>query len=508
MQGLPQADLIACRIGNEFVHGGFANAPGGIVDDALETFVVVGVDGQTEVGQKVFDLLALVKGQPSIDAVGNVEFSQALLKGTRLGIGPIEDGKVLVKALVVATHFKNAVGHKASFVVVRRCTEHLDFFSLGIGRPNLFGDLVFVVGDDRVGRFDDVRAGAVVLLEFEQLRFRVVLLEVQDVLDVGASERIDALGIVAHDAYIFMHCAELLDDQVLGEVGVLVLVHEDVLEPVLVFVQEVGKVPKQHIHLVQQVVEVHGTGPETPHLILGIDVGEHGTSRLLVLRTNLGMLRVRARIDEVVLGCADAGLHTRGFVHLVVQPHPLDDVLQQAAAVLGVIDGEVARIVDALAFDAQDAGKDTVKGAHPQVPRLAFAHQLADAILHFSGRLVREGQGQNGERIHPLHHHVGDAVRQHPCFPRASSCNDHHRTIDVGSSFSLRIVQIVEKIHFPKVEFLCASPMNFGHTRAQPLRIKGLENSREKSVQTPCFLTGFIYFCTPFRIWGEYYLCP
>ena len=73
------------------------------------------------------------------------------------------------------------------------------------------------------------------------------------------------------------------------------------------------------------------------------------------------------------------------------------------------------------------------------------------------------GQGQNRERVHPLRHHVGNAVGQNPCFPRARTCDDHHGAIDVRRSFALRIIQIVEKIHKPKVRFRVASLMNFGH---------------------------------------------
>ena len=118
MKGLPKADFFACRVGNEFVHGRLADAAGGIVDHALEAFVVVGVDGQAEIRQQILDFLALVERQPAVNAVGDVQLAQTLFKGPRLGIGPVQDGEVLVLALVVAAHFENAVGHKPSFVVV------------------------------------------------------------------------------------------------------------------------------------------------------------------------------------------------------------------------------------------------------------------------------------------------------------------------------------------------------------------------------------------------------
>jgi len=76
------------------------------------------------------------------------------------------------------------------------------------------------------------------------------------------------------------------------------------------------------------------------------------------------------------------------------------------------------------------------------------------------------------------------------------------------SGFALSVVQIVEKIHSPKVRLAFGSPMNFERTRVKLAQERGLENSQEKSRVRPCFFIGFVYFCTPFRIWGGSILCP
>ena len=63
--------------------------------------------------------------------------------------------------------------------------------------PHAFLDLVAVVGDDIVRRLDDGLGGAVVLLQTDQLVVGIIVLEVEDILDVGATETVDRLGIVA-----------------------------------------------------------------------------------------------------------------------------------------------------------------------------------------------------------------------------------------------------------------------------------------------------------------------
>ena len=248
-----------------------------------------------------------------------------------------------------------------------------------------------------------------------------------------------------------MHRPQLLDDEVLGKVGVLVLVDKDVLEAVLVLAEQVRKITQQDIHLEQQIVKVHGARAETSDLILGEDVREHGPTCLLVLRPNLGILCIGPGVQQVVLGRTDPRLNPCGLVRFVVQPHAFDDVLQKASAVLGVVDGEIAGVVDALALDPKDACENAVEGPHPKVACLTLSHQAPNAGLHFLGRLVGEGQGQNGKGVHALRHKVGNPVGQHPRFSRACAGDDHHGTIFVLGRFPLHLVQVVEKIHSSKV---------------------------------------------------------
>ena len=54
------------------------------VDDALEGEVVVGRDGDAEVGHRVADLLALVEARAADDAVGQADGQEAVLEGAHL----------------------------------------------------------------------------------------------------------------------------------------------------------------------------------------------------------------------------------------------------------------------------------------------------------------------------------------------------------------------------------------------------------------------------------------
>src|SRR6202022_4716788 len=59
---------------------------------------------------------------------------------------------------------------------------------------------------------------------------RVIALEVQDVADVGAAECVDALVVVPHHGQVPVPVGEQPQQLVLDAVGVLVLVHQYVIE--------------------------------------------------------------------------------------------------------------------------------------------------------------------------------------------------------------------------------------------------------------------------------------
>ncbi|OIQ65455.1 hypothetical protein GALL_529850 [mine drainage metagenome] len=64
--------------------------------------------------------------------------------------------------------------------------------------PERLAQALGVVGDDGAGRVEDALGAAVVLLQLDLHRLREILLEIQDVADVGPPPPID--GVVGHEA--------------------------------------------------------------------------------------------------------------------------------------------------------------------------------------------------------------------------------------------------------------------------------------------------------------------
>ena len=115
---------------------------------------------------------------------------------------------------------------------------------------------MLVIGDDRVGGGEDVAHAAVVLLELNRVRLGEVVLELEDVAQIGAAPRVDGLVVVANYHDVLVPCGQKHRDLVLRVVGVLVLVHHDVTEAILVRGENLGVVLQQQIRINQQIVEV------------------------------------------------------------------------------------------------------------------------------------------------------------------------------------------------------------------------------------------------------------
>ena len=80
------------------------------------------------------------------------------------------------------------------------------------------------------------------------------MLHIQNVVDIGATERIDRLGIVAHNAEMPVLSSKLLYDEMLGTVGVLILIDQHIAEILLVEFKHIGMVAEEDVGIDQQIV--------------------------------------------------------------------------------------------------------------------------------------------------------------------------------------------------------------------------------------------------------------
>lgn len=174
----------------------------GHVDDARQTQAVFRVIEQAQVGQDVFDFLAIIELGAADHGIGNGIAHELFFEDTGLGVGPEEDGHVAIRFVADFMAVVDDAGDIIGFVV----------FRLGLVMDNLVPRRVlcpqgllgpaFVIVDDGIGRMEDSLRRAVVLFQLNRRRIGVVPREVDDVADIGTAPGVNTLVGIANDADI------------------------------------------------------------------------------------------------------------------------------------------------------------------------------------------------------------------------------------------------------------------------------------------------------------------
>ena len=257
LAGFPKTAAIVAGGLLKFAKGGTADASCRIVDDAAQRFVIMRIDDETKVGYHVFYLLALVERQSAVDAIGNVLVAQCFFDGTALGIRAVEDGNVVKFSMVAQVIVSYELRYDDGFFLVAVSRNNLYLFTFSLFAEYVFVDLPFVVGNNAVGCAHNVFRGAIVALKFHNLSVLELIAETENVADVCSAKTVDALCVVSYHADAAAG-SQLHHYAVLGIVGVLIFIHEDVPEAVGIFPSYVIVVAEKKKCHQKQVVEVHG----------------------------------------------------------------------------------------------------------------------------------------------------------------------------------------------------------------------------------------------------------
>ena len=258
-------------------------------------------------------------------------------------------------------------------------------------------------------------------------------------MDVGAAKAVDRLVRVADHRQVAALSGEQLEPAVLDRVGVLVLVHQDLTERLLVGAAHLREQLEHVDRADEQVVEVHRIHAVQLALVARVDVGDRA------LEERADQLRVGLRVAHAVLGVRDLIVDRRRGEALGVDPVLLHAALDQPARIGLVVDRELARVAELVGVGTEHPRAGRVEGHDPHRTHAAADQQLS-AIPHLRRSLVGERDRQDLARLNgPGGDQVGDPVREHTRLARAGAGQDQQRTVAVGHGVPLRVVQPVQQ---------------------------------------------------------------
>jgi len=275
-----------------------------------------------------------------------------------------------------------------------------------------------------VRRVEDPLRRPVVLLELDNLRIGVVALEVEDVADVGAAPAEDRLVVIANDGEVLLEPREVPQENVLGTVGVLVLVDQDVLVAVLPFLERAVARLEHAAGEKQQVVEVDRVVLAQELVVPLPDERRDAVELALRVRSQVSrslelVLRAGDHIGDRP-GCEDL-LARVGVAHRLTQHRPLVGL---------VVDGERTLYANERPFPAQQPRAKPVERPDSELGQALLADQAVEPLPHLLRGLVREGHRQDRARRHrQVADEVGDSVRQDAGLPGPGAGEDEERPV-------------------------------------------------------------------------------
>ena len=175
---------------------------------------------------------------------------------------------------------------------------------------------------------------------------------------------------------------------VLDGIGILKLVNQDVLKALSVMLQQFGILQPQFVSPEQQLGEIHQTGTLAERLVGLVDL--HLALQVRVI-AGLDVLRPTA----FVLAAVDKPLQLLRRPLGLVQVQRFQHPAHQPLLVLAVEDLETLLQSGLQPVGAQQAMRQAMKGPDPHAAGRC-RDQLLDAPAHLAGRLVGEGNCQNG----------------------------------------------------------------------------------------------------------------
>ena len=196
----------------------------------------------------------------------------------------------------------------------------------------------------------------------------------------------------------------------MSKIGVLILVHQDILESILILVEHIRKVAQQHIHIVKQVVKIHGVGFAQTTVVLVEDISYLLLAGHTVRRHYIRIIGIILRRKQVRLGHGNAVQHIVGGISLRIQIQLFDHALDERLRIICVVNRHVVGKAQFFSFNTKNAVKDGVKSAHCHGFGNVASDKVHDSTPHLGSSFVGKRQRQNTIGIHSTSQHVSDTI--------------------------------------------------------------------------------------------------
>jgi hypothetical protein len=243
----------------------------GQVDDAIERQIIVRLMHHAQIGDCVADFGALIEARSPDHPIEQPDLVKPLLESEHLKARAHQHRDVVESAPAALLGLDLLADEARLLLVVPEARDAHPLARVALG-PQRLAKARAIVRDQPRGGAQDVAGRAVVALQAHHFGAGEVLLEAQNIADLGAAPAVDRLVVVADAGDVAVPLRQQPQPQVLGDVAVLILVDQNRAEAPLVVGQDLGVLLEQAQAMQQQIAEVAGVQREKALLVRGIEL--------------------------------------------------------------------------------------------------------------------------------------------------------------------------------------------------------------------------------------------
>src|SRR5574344_370196 len=179
-----------CRLGNR-LESRLPYSPRRAVDYPPERLVVQRVDAELEIRHHILHLLPVKERISGIYHIRYIAPAELLLKCPGLGIGSVQYCEVLILRPFRMHPLQYVSDDHDSLLLLGISFQEPDPLTVLADGVTFLRDAPVIVVYDRIGRRDDILGRTVITFKAEDFAFRIVFLEIQDILNLGTAEGVD-----------------------------------------------------------------------------------------------------------------------------------------------------------------------------------------------------------------------------------------------------------------------------------------------------------------------------
>src|SRR5699024_10352634 len=219
--------------------------------------VVIGIDKQCSISQHIFHLFPLIERKPAHQLIRNAFAAESFFINPALVVCTIEYSKIAVVVTFASLQLFNIISHPVGFIAFVIIVQQRNSIAGVIVGPQSLFELAAVLLDNRIRCFQNGLRRAIILFQWNLNRILIVVLKVQNIADICAPERIDALGVIADHAQVLIFLGQHICNLVLGMVGILIFINQDIFKAVLVLFKDLRMFRKELNGFDQKIIIVH-----------------------------------------------------------------------------------------------------------------------------------------------------------------------------------------------------------------------------------------------------------